>query len=72
VDLQFFGGRTALSYYVDVLWFDALGYRYVFWKTLGLQRGIFAAFTAATFIVLFGSFLALKRALAAKLGCRPS
>jgi uncharacterized protein len=72
VDLQFFGGRTALSYYVDVLWFDALGYRYVFWKTLGLQRGIIAAFTAATFIVLFGSFLALKRALAAKLGCRPS
>src|ERR1700726_993560 len=58
----FFGGRTALSYYVDVLWFDSLGYRDVFWKTLGLQWGIFAAFTAATFIVLFGSFLALKRA----------
>jgi uncharacterized membrane protein (UPF0182 family) len=57
----FFGGRTALSYYVDVLWFDSLGYRDVFWKTLGLQWGIFAAFTAATFIVLFGSFLALKR-----------
>jgi uncharacterized membrane protein (UPF0182 family) len=58
----FFGGRTALSYYVDVLWFDSLGYRDVFWKTLGLQWGIFAAFTAVTFIVLFGSFLALKRA----------
>ena len=58
----FFGGRTALSYYVDVLWFDSLGYRDVFWKTLGLQSGIFAAFAAATFIVLFGSFLALKRA----------
>src|ERR1700738_3514715 len=57
-----FGGRTALSYYVDVLWFDSLGYRDVFWKTLGLQWGIFAAFTAVTFIVLFGSFLALKRA----------
>ena len=58
----FFGGRTALSYYVDVLWFDSLGYRDVFWKTLGLQWGIFAAFAAVTFIVLFGSFLALKRA----------
>ena len=58
----FFGGRTALSYYVDVLWFDSLGYRDVFWKTLGLQWGIFVAFTAATFVVLFGSFLALKRA----------
>jgi uncharacterized protein len=58
----FLGVRTALSYYVDVLWFDSLGYRNVFWKTLGLQWGIFAAFAAATFIVLFGSFLALKRA----------
>src|SRR6202158_6445212 len=56
------GGRTAGSYSVDVLWFDSLGYRDVFWKTLGLQWGIFAAFAAATFIVLFGSFLALKRA----------
>jgi uncharacterized protein len=57
-----FGGRTALSYYVDVLWFEALGYRDVFWKTLGLQSGIFAAFAAATFLILYGSFLALKRA----------
>src|SRR5258706_7811712 len=57
-----FGGRTALSYYVDVLWFDSLGYRDVFWKTLGLQWEIFAAFAAATFLILYGSFLALKRA----------
>jgi uncharacterized protein len=58
----FFGGRTALSYYVDVLWFGSLGYGDVFWKTLGLQWGIFAAFTTATFLILYGSFLALKRA----------
>src|SRR6266404_2657055 len=57
-----FGGRTALSYYVDLLWFDSLGYRDVIWKTLGLQSGIFAAFAAATFLALYGSFLALKRA----------
>src|SRR6266705_4330179 len=56
------GGRAALSYYVDLLWFDSLGYRDVFWKTLGLQWGIFTAFAAATFLILFGSFLALKRA----------
>jgi uncharacterized protein len=56
------GGRAALSYYVDVLWFESLGYRDVFWKTLGLQWGIFAAFAAATFLILYGSFLALKRA----------
>ncbi len=57
-----FGGRSALSYYVDVLWFGSLGYEDVFWKTLGLQWGIFAAFAAATFLILYGSFLALKRA----------
>src|SRR6266705_2041171 len=56
------GGRAALSYYVDVLWFESLGFRDVFWKTLGLQWGIFAAFAAATFLILYGSFLALKRA----------
>src|SRR5271168_2238855 len=58
----FFGGRAALSYYVDVLWFRSLGYGEVFWKTLGLQWGIFTAFATATFLILFGSFLALKRA----------
>jgi uncharacterized membrane protein (UPF0182 family) len=57
-----FGGRTALSYYVDVLWFGSLGYGHVFWKTLSLQWGIFTAFAAATFLILYGSFLALKRA----------
>src|ERR1700680_2842481 len=56
------GGRTALSYYVDVLWFQSLGYSDVFWKTLGLQWGIFVAFAAATFLILYGSFLALRRA----------
>jgi len=56
------GGRSMLSYYVDVLWFESLGYRDVFWKTVGLQWEILMAFGAATFLVLFGSFLALKRA----------
>ncbi|MGB7846335.1 MAG: UPF0182 family protein [Candidatus Acidiferrum sp.] len=56
------GGRTALSYYIDVLWYGSLGYGSVFWKTLDLQWWIFAAFAAATFLVLYGSFLALKRA----------
>src|SRR6202044_940732 len=58
----FFGGRSALSYYVDLLWFRSLGYGEVFWKTLSLQAGVFAAFAAATFVVLYGSFVALKRA----------
>ena len=58
----FFGVRSALSYYVDALWFGSLGYADVFWRTQGLQWGIFAVFAAATFVVLYGSFLALKRA----------
>ena len=56
------GGRTASSSYVDVLWFRSLGYGDVFWKTLSLQWGVFTAFAAATFVLLYGSFLALKRA----------
>jgi uncharacterized membrane protein (UPF0182 family) len=58
----FFGGRTALSSYVDLLWFRSLSYGDVFWKTLSLQWGVFTAFAAATFLILYGSFLALKRA----------
>src|SRR5216683_693942 len=57
-----FGGRSALSNYVDLLWFRSLSYGEVFWKTLSFQWGIFTAFTAATFLILYGSFLALKRA----------
>jgi uncharacterized membrane protein (UPF0182 family) len=58
----YFGTRTSLSYYVDVLWFRSLGFGDVFWKTLNLQWEVFTAFAAATFLILYGSFLALKRA----------
>jgi hypothetical protein len=34
VILIFIGGRTAISYWVDLLWFRSLGYASVFWKTL--------------------------------------
>lgn|SRR5450756_833531 len=39
-----FGGRTALSNYVDLLWFRSLGYGDVFWKTLSLQWGSLRGF----------------------------
>jgi uncharacterized protein len=58
----FFGGRTVLSNYVDLLWFRSLDYGDVFWKTLSLQWGVFTAFAAATFLILYGAFVALKRA----------
>src|SRR5215469_15700211 len=49
-----FFGRTALSYYVEALWFGSLGYRDVFRTTLSLQWAVFAAFTAVTFLILYG------------------
>ena len=58
----FVGARSGLSYYVDLLWFGSLGYGEVFWKSLTLQWEVFAAFGAATFLILYGSFVALKRA----------
>src|ERR687884_477988 len=51
---------TALSYYVDALWFDSLGYSAVFWKTLNMQALAFVVFAGVTFAVLYGSFLAVK------------
>jgi uncharacterized protein len=54
--------RTVLSYYVDALWFASLGYGDVFRKTLGIQWVVFAGFGAVTFLILYGTFLALKRA----------
>src|SRR6201997_3998364 len=56
-----FGGRTALSYYVDALWFGSLGYGDVFRKTLSLQWAVFAVFFAGTFLILSGWFLALRQ-----------
>jgi uncharacterized membrane protein (UPF0182 family) len=67
VAVLFFGGRTVLSYWVDLLWFRSLGYGEVFWRTLGLEWGVFAGFAAATFLILFGTFSAFKRAHAADL-----
>jgi uncharacterized membrane protein (UPF0182 family) len=55
-------GRTVLSYWVDLLWFKSLGYGDVFWKSRGMEWGIFAGFFALTFLILYGTFSALKHA----------
>src|SRR6202453_1703110 len=57
----FFGFRTAVSYFVDLLWFRSLGYGSIFTKTLGLEWSIFAVFAVLTFLILYGTFAALKR-----------
>ena len=67
-----FAGRTAFSYYVDVLWFGSLGYAEVFWKSLSLQSGVFAAFAVATFLVLYGSFLASQARVSSRFAQRPN
>ena len=66
-----FGGGTILSYYVDALWFDSLGLADVFWTTLRLQGQTFTLFFAATFLILYGSFLALKPASLGELAGLP-
>ena len=57
-----FGTETALSYYVDALWFEALGFGDVFWKTLNFQGAILLVVGTVTFAILFGAFRALKPA----------
>ncbi len=57
----FVAGRFALSYWVDLLWFRSLGYGEVFWKTVGLQAGIFVVFAAITFLLLYGVFSVIRR-----------
>src|SRR3954468_20437345 len=62
---------TALSYYVDALWFASLGVGDVFWRTLNIQARIFSGFTIVTFLVLYGGFTVLKPARLGELAGLP-
>jgi uncharacterized membrane protein (UPF0182 family) len=62
VAVLFFFGRTFLTYWVELLWFRALGYAEVFWKTQAIQWGVFAGFAVVTFLFLFAVFTLLRRA----------
>ena len=62
-----FCSRTAISYWVDLLWFRSLGYADVFWKTFWLEWSAFALFGVVTFLYLFGVFAAFKRVHGANL-----
>src|SRR5258707_12522685 len=57
-----FRGTPTLSYYVDALWFEALGYASVFWARLNLQGTIFLALALTRFLALYGVVWALKPA----------
>jgi uncharacterized protein len=56
-----FSSRTAISYYVEALWFGSLGYSGVFFKTLSLKWTVFGGFFAVTLLVLYGWFRILMR-----------
>jgi uncharacterized membrane protein (UPF0182 family) len=53
--------RVGLSYWVDLLWFQSLGYGEVFWKSAGLQIADFVISTGTTFLILYGAFTAIRR-----------
>jgi uncharacterized protein len=59
-----FSARTAVSYYVETLWFESLGYGPVFWKTIALGWTVFGLFAACTFLILYGWFRLLLRVAA--------
>ena len=46
----------SLSFYVDSLWFDSLGYEAVYWYTLRAEALVFIGFAATTTIVLWALF----------------
>jgi uncharacterized membrane protein (UPF0182 family) len=54
-------GRIGLSYWVDLLWFQSLGYGEVFWKSIALQVADFVFFAGTTFLILYGAFSAIRR-----------
>jgi uncharacterized membrane protein (UPF0182 family) len=49
-----------VSWYVEALWFDSLGFSSVFWRTLACKAGLFAGFAVATLLVLAGGFWAIR------------
>ena len=55
---SFFAGRTAISYWVDLLWFSSLGYASVFWKTWAWSGAPSRSSRRSRFCVLFGAFFA--------------
>ena len=63
-----FGSGTFLSYYIESLWFDSLGFSAVFWKSVNLEGIVFSGFAVVTFVALYGAFLLLKPARLGEIG----
>ena len=56
-----FGAGTLISWYVEALWFDSLGYGDVFWKTLQLKTdALLRRSRLVTFVLLFAALRLLR------------
>ena len=53
--------RIALSTWVDLLWFQSLGFGAIFTRTVVLEGITFVAFTVITFLILLGAFTVIRR-----------
>ena len=54
------GASSLLSWYIEALWFDSLGFSDVFWKTLELKSTLFGGFALATFLIVYGALRLLQ------------
>jgi uncharacterized membrane protein (UPF0182 family) len=52
--------RIALSDWVDLLWFESLGYEDVFLRTFFIQASVFLIASLVTFFVLYGAFYLIR------------
>ena len=59
--VAFIVARIALSDWVDLLWFESLGYGDVFWKTFFIESSVFLLSAAITFLALYGAFFLIRR-----------
>ncbi len=57
----FVGVRIVLSAWVDLLWFESLGFGGVFGRTVRFEVMAFVAFTLITFGILLGAFTVIRR-----------
>ncbi len=53
--------RVALSAWINLLWFESLGFGAVFLHTLALEAADFAVFTLLTFFLLLGAFTLVRK-----------
>ena len=53
--------RIALSAWVDLLWFESLGFGSIFWKTFFIESIAFLLPATLTFLVLYGAFFLIRR-----------